>query len=279
MASKARKSKFFRVAVEGATTDGRKIERKWLTDIAKNYSQLKYGARIFIEHIRGLNPEWGFRCMGDVTAVKTDTVTIDGQEKLALFAQIEPTDEMIKLNNAGQKIYSSIEVDPDFAGSGDAYLVGLGITDTPASLGTEILAFAAQNPEASPFAARKQNPHNVFSVAEPVEIELEDEPAAEGPSVMERVRGLFKSRDAAAGGRFSDIEQAVEHVAQAAADNAEQVATLTQGFADLSAKLEKSITENQKAVAGLVEKIDHTPAPGSQRPAATGGSGAVVTDC
>lgn len=279
MASKARKSKFFRVAVEGATTDGRKIERKWLTDIAKNYSQLKYGARIFIEHIRGLNPEWGFRCMGDVTAVKTDTVTIDGQEKLALFAQIEPTDEMIKLNKAGQKIYSSIEVDPDFAGSGDAYLVGLGITDTPASLGTEILAFAAQNPEASPFAARKQNPHNVFSAAEEVEIELEDEPAAEGPSVMERVRGLFKSRDAAAGGRFSDIEQAVEHVAQAAADNAEQVSTLTQGFADLSAKLEKSITENQKAVAGLVEKIDHTPAPGSQRPAATGGSGAVVTDC
>lgn len=279
MASKARKSKFFRVAVEGATTDGRKIERKWLTDIAKNYSQLKYGARIFIEHIRGLNPEWGFRCMGDVTAVKTDTVTIDGQEKLALFAQIEPTDEMIKLNKAGQKIYSSIEVDPDFAGSGDAYLVGLGITDTPASLGTEILAFAAQHPDASPFAARKQKPGNVFSAAEPAEIELEDEPAADGPSVMERVRGLFKSRDVAAGGRFSDIEQAVEHVAQAAADNAEQVSKLTQGFADLSAKLEKSITEHQKAVARLVEKIDHTPAPGAQRPAATGGSGAVVTDC
>ncbi|MBN4658776.1 GPO family capsid scaffolding protein, partial [Escherichia coli] len=79
-----RKSKFFRVAVEGATTDGRKIERKWLTEIAQTYDPQKYGARVFIEHIRGLNPEWGFRAMGDVVAVKTEEVDIDGEKRLAL---------------------------------------------------------------------------------------------------------------------------------------------------------------------------------------------------
>ena len=60
MSAKTKKfrSKWFRVAVEGATTDGRKIERTWLSQIAKTYNPITYGARIFIEHIRGLNPEW-----------------------------------------------------------------------------------------------------------------------------------------------------------------------------------------------------------------------------
>ena len=32
--SKKYRSKWFRVAVEGATTDGRQIERSWIEDIA-----------------------------------------------------------------------------------------------------------------------------------------------------------------------------------------------------------------------------------------------------
>ena len=92
MSTKTKKfrSNWFRVAVEGATSDGRKIERNWLEQIASTYDPNKYGARIFIEHIRGLNPEWGFRCMGDVMAVKTETVQIDGKDHLALMAQIQP---------------------------------------------------------------------------------------------------------------------------------------------------------------------------------------------
>ena len=48
------KSKFFRVAVEGATTDGRIIERAWLEQMAKNFDPAKYGARIWMEHMRGM---------------------------------------------------------------------------------------------------------------------------------------------------------------------------------------------------------------------------------
>ena len=52
----ASKSKFFRVATEGATTDGRKIERKWIEQMAKNFNREKYGARVWLEHYRGTVP-------------------------------------------------------------------------------------------------------------------------------------------------------------------------------------------------------------------------------
>ncbi|HEY5804846.1 MAG TPA: GPO family capsid scaffolding protein [Lysobacter sp.] len=275
----ARKSKFFRVAVEGATTDGRKIERSWLTQIARSYDPLKFGARIFIEHIRGMNPEWGFRCMGDVVAVKTETVKIDGEDRLALFAQIQPTDEMLALNKAGQKIYSSIEVNPDFAGTGEAYLVGLGITDSPASLGTEILAFAAENPAASPFSARKQAPENLFSAAEFVEIELEDEQPEPGPGLLAKIKDMFKSKGAGDDSRFSDVHSAVEHVAQAAAETSSAVTKLSKDFADLRASIDANKTAHETAIADLSNKIDHTPNNDPKRPAAPGGTGTVTTDC
>jgi hypothetical protein len=274
-----RKSKFFRVAVEGATTDGRKIERVWLTQIVRSYDATKYGARIFIEHIRGVNPEWGFRAMGDVLAVKTDTVKIDGEDRLALFAQIQPTDEMVALLAKGQKIYSSIEVNPNFADSGEAYLVGLGITDSPASLGTEILAFASQNPEANPFAARKQAPENLFSAADLVEVELEDEQADPGPGLLARVKAMFTSQARTDDARFSEVHGAVEHIAQATSDVAGSVDTLTKEFAELRTALAANKTAAEKAIADLATKIDHTPNGDPKRPTAPGGNGAVTTDC
>ena len=47
------------------------------------------------------------------------------------------------MNKKGQKIYPSIEFYRNFAGTGIAYQVGLGLTDTPASLGTEPIKFSA----------------------------------------------------------------------------------------------------------------------------------------
>ena len=130
------KSKFFRVATEGGTTDGRVIERSWLEQIAANYDQDKYGARVWLEHIRGLRPDSDFKAYGDVVAVKTEE---NSEGKLVLYAQIEPTESLVKLNRDKQKIYSSIEVEPNFSDTGEAYLMGLAVTDSPASLGTCLL--------------------------------------------------------------------------------------------------------------------------------------------
>ncbi|WP_199824009.1 GPO family capsid scaffolding protein, partial [Xanthomonas citri] len=56
--AKAKKfrSNWFRVAVEGATTDGRTIQRSWIDDMAATYNRETYNARIWIEHMRSLLP-------------------------------------------------------------------------------------------------------------------------------------------------------------------------------------------------------------------------------
>lgn len=278
MAKTAQKSKFFRVATEGATTDGRAIQREHLQQMAKNYDPAKYGARIFIEHIRGLNPEWGFRCMGDVLALRNGEVELDGKTLTTLEAQIAPTDEFVALTRAGQKIYSSIEIAPNFAGSGEAYLFGLGVTDSPASLGTDVLKFAAQHPEASPLAARKQAPDNLFSEAVEVEIELEE---VAGPSLLDRIKGLFKAQRADDAARFADVHAAVEEVAglavtadQSAERAGIEVHALQQAFADYR-------TTTDAALAEINTRLDNTPAPdpAPTRSPATGRANTVLTDC
>ena len=133
------KSKWFRVAVAGDTTDGREIQSESIIQMAQTYNLNTYGARINLEHIKGVSPDGIFGAYGDVIALKTEKVTINGEQKDALFAQIQPNENLIALNQKS-KIYTSIEVDENFAKTGQAYLVGLAVTDSPASLGTEMLS-------------------------------------------------------------------------------------------------------------------------------------------
>lgn len=208
----ASKSKFFRVATEGATTDGRTIDRAWISQMAKNFDPKKYGARIWLEHLRGTLPDSPFKAYGDVLALKTEEVEIDGVKKLGLFAQIEPTPELAAMVKARQKIYTSVEINQKFADTGEAYLVGLGVTDSPASLGTDVLAFAQQNPAANPFSSRKANPENLFSAA--VEVTLEFEEAAPDENKLSaKVRELiarFSTKKTGDDARFNDMTEAVE---------------------------------------------------------------------
>ena len=54
----------------------------------------------------------------------------------------DATPDLLKLAADRQKVFWSIELDPDFTGTGKAYLSGLAITDSPASTGTEVLKFS-----------------------------------------------------------------------------------------------------------------------------------------
>lgn len=274
------KSKFFRVATEGDTTDGREIQRSWLEQIAKNYNQDKYGARVWLEHIRGLSPDSQFRAYGDVVAVKTEE---NDEGKLVLLAQIEPTESLIKLNKEKQKIYSSIEVNSNFANTGEAYLVGMAVTDSPASLGTEMLQFSA-NAKNNPLAARKQDPNNLFSAAVEFNFEVEEEPAPEKPqssTLLSKVKDLLTKHKNAANNDFSEVHAAVEEVAKKAGELSDGYSELQKKLGELETQYKELKSEHEQTSSAFTElksQLDSEPA-GPQRQPASGGNGTAATDC
>jgi len=275
------RSKWFRVAVEGATTDKRKIERSWLEQAAKNFNQNTYGARVWLEHYRSLLPDGPFKAYGDITAVKTEEVEIAGQKKLGLFVQIEPTPELVAMNKAKQKIYTSIEIDDSFADSGEAYLVGLGLTDSPASLGTDVLAFSAQKPDASPFKDRHYSETSMFTEA--IETELAFEEIEDTPSMFAALRGKVsellgksKEKEGTDAANFSALGALIEDLAEHSAKQAESFATVKTAHE----KLQADHTKLAGDFADLLKRLENTPSQQhSQRPAVTGGDGKTLTDC
>lgn len=270
--TKKYRSKWTRIAVEGATTDGRKIERSWIEEMAAQYSPNTYGARLNCEHYRSMWPGGEFGAYGDVLALKSEEVEINGEKKLALFAQIEPTDSLLALNKQGQKIYTSIEVQPKFADTGKAYLVGLAITDSPASLGTEALSFSAQH---GTLANRKQAKDNLFSAAEETALEFEEVADSES-----KVIGLFtrvmdalgksKDKEGKDAAQFSELASAIEELATHAKEQGEAFTTEQKARQALEAKFTKLETELNDLVKRLGETQDHSQ---QQRPLSTGGDG------
>ncbi|WP_145031978.1 GPO family capsid scaffolding protein [Pantoea ananatis] len=208
----AKKAKRFRIGVEGATTDGRTIERSWLEQMAANYDPAVYTAVINMEHIKGYTPDSAFRRFGVVDALDTEEIS-DGllKGKLGLYAVINPTDELVTMTGNMQKLFTSMEIRPEFADTGEPYLIGLAVTDDPASLGTEMLQFSA-SAGANPLANRKQHPDNLFTAATETVIEFEDV-ADEKPSLFSRVSALFSNKQKSEDARFSDVHRAVELVA------------------------------------------------------------------
>mgnify|MGYP002345827790 CR=1 FL=1 len=279
--SKKFRSKWFRVAVEGATTDKRKIERSWLEQAAKNFNQNTYGARVWLEHFRSILPDSPFKAYGDITAVKTEEVDIAGQKKLALFAQIEPTDDLVAMNKAKQKIYTSIEIDERFADSGEAYIVGLAVTDSPASLGTDVLAFSAQKPEASPFKDRHYSATSMFSEA--VEVEIEFDEVTDQPGMFAALKNSIgalisqgKEKEGKDATKFSDLGEALQGLLTFSTQQAEQA---TKASADLAA-LQQKFTALEKDLTELKTQLGGTQAFNQkQRPTVTGKTDAALTDC
>lgn len=118
-----------------------------------------------------------------------------------------------------EKIYSSIELHPQFALNGKAYVVGLAMTDTPASLGTERLKFAAQQRAQVMAFNNQQIEAPLFSDALEVEvIELAAHRSEEGVNWFNRVMGILGKGQKTDDQRFSQLHQVVEAVAQSQAD-------------------------------------------------------------
>ena len=278
----ATKSKFFRVATEGATTDGRSISREQIQQMADSYNVKTYGARVWVEHLRSLLPDGPFKAYGDVLALKAEEVDTENGKRLALFAQIEPTPALIAMNKDRQKIFTSIELADKFADTGSSYLVGLAVTDSPASLGTEILQFSATNPKASPFTPRKLKPENLFSEAIEAKLEFEED----GPSVAETIKQLFSrigGGEKKADAQHADVVAAMTAVAEKVGEFAQSAAQASKDVADAVArleKLEKRVGDESTAAEQFRQTLNLTDKSNLQRPPATGGgnSGTVQTE-
>ena len=263
-----KKSKKFVVATEGATVDGRTIERSWIEQMAASYDPATYRAGINLEHVRGTLPDGPFKNYGFVDGLSTQE---SADKKLQLLAEINPTNDLVDMTAKAQKVFTSVEINPNFAKTGKAYLVGLAVTDRPASLGTEMLEFTAKNPSGSPLTALKQNPDNHFSVATETAIEFEDE-TQDGPGLWERVNTLLHKNEKDDSRRFGDMGAAIEEIATAIA--AQSTAT--------AAKFDKvdgtitELTATNKALGERLEAIEKRfatePGQVTQRQRADGGA-------
>lgn len=277
-------SSFFRVAVEGATTDGRKIERAHLEQIASSYSRDTYSARISLEHIKGVLPDGPFKAYGDVQSVKVDEVEINGKKKLALFAQIVPTAALVALNKDGQKLYTSIEINPEFADTGAAYLVGLAVTDNPASLGTQALEFCAKNPTANQWTARKADPDNVVTEALEFTLQMEGEGDDNdgGAGMVAKFRtslasavSKFKRRGESDDARFDAVADTLGELGEAFSDHVDHTAEQLKTATDTVQRLSTEVKDMREKFTALEKEPG-----GTRRPLASGGDAeAHTTDC
>lgn len=266
-------TKEFRIAVEGPTVDGRVIERAMLQQAADSYDPATYTARVNCEHIAGYSPDGPFNSYGTITALRTEEIelTIGGEKKklLALYATIEANDQLVAINKKGQKLFTSAELHPSFADTKQAYLIGLAVTDTPASLGTEVLKFAVKSRD------------NIFSSA--LETEIEFEPETDPSVIANAVKtGLFSALASLFTGGKEPQKPAEDEKPKPANDNID-VQALSAAIGD---QIVDAIKPSQEAVATLKAEVTALKAQLSTEPERTnftrapadGGTG-VKTDC
>ncbi len=175
-----------RVATSGPTVDGRDILPQDLRDIAETYKPSTYTAVIWCDHER-----WP-GSYGTVYAVRLVEEADDlAPGQVALEAQLKPNDKLLWLNDQGEKLFSSIEITPNFANTGKAYLTGLAVTDEPASLGTQELYFSKRSSRTSYYAASQE----LGSLTA-------DEPKGEVAKLLGMLTSFFK--------RFADDETSAD---------------------------------------------------------------------
>ena len=279
-------SKWFRIGVEGDTCDGRVISATDIQEMAETFDPRVYGCRINLEHLKGILPEGPFSRYGDVVELKSEKIDDDSvlKGKLALFAKVTPTDDLIAMNKKLQKVYTSMEIQPNFANSGKCYLVGLAVTDDPASLGTEYLEFC-RGAKFNPLNRFKAAPGNLISVATLAELEFEDLPENVFTALSDKVKTIFSRKQASDDARFQDVHEAVttvsEHVQENLTATEQRLATLENAFATLKKDVTTKADQTRQAFSQLKTSLDNTESTTQpRRKLSTGGGGdELLTDC
>lgn len=281
MAVKTIRTKPFLLATAGSTVDGRTIEDKHIDEMASSYNPKTYGARVNIEHIRGITPDAPFNAHGDVVQLSVGEVDVDfngkTEKRKALFGVFDMYENAKQLSDKGQKVYPSIEIQDNFGGKGFAYCMGVALTDSPAAIATERMQFNRTDP------GRTNLSSDQAALLEFVEDATGSEDAATG--FFNKLSDLIGTFTGKPKGDAKPEDKPADKPAAGAFDPV-AFATLMEGFgknlADTLAaqnlaaeKREELLTKRIDDLAATLEK---TPANGfTARPAATGGElGSVV---
>lgn len=277
-----KRTKSFLLATAGSTVDGRNIDDKMLEEMASSYNPKTYGARLNIEHIRGITGDKPFRSYGDVVELSVGEVEVDfngtKEKRKALFGAFDVLEDAQQLNAAGQKVYPSIEIEPNFGGKGHAYLMGVALTDSPASIATERLQFNVTRPGALTFS-RDIAAALEFADAKP-------DATTEGgtflnalTSVLEKFTGSKKEEPAA-----QPVQQ------PAAQPGGLDMSAISELFTGLGKTIDTAMQAQTNAfrseidqvtlkVTTLSKEIETTPAGGQPSRPLSSGTNFAVTDC
>ena len=233
LAGDGRVEKRFRVAREGQTVDGRELTRQEIQQMAESYNPEHYAGRINVEHFAGWSPEPPFNAYGDI--LKVEAVEEDG--KMCLYNTISALPNFVAMNKNGQKIYPSIEFYRNFAGTGKAYQVGLGMTDQPASLGTQAIKFSSQH------ALRTQPNTEIFTTMTSPTEQTQTQQNNDQKGFLEQLKTLLTPTPAQKPAEDEDFKTVVT----------QGLVTALHGIKDLSEKFNQLNTQNSTTPA--------TPAP------------------
>lgn len=235
--------RWFCIGKSGATVDGRTIESADLIAAAAAYDPELYGARINLEHYRPYSPKNDYSGLGDVLELKAETT--DGVTRL--YARIDPTEKMLGYIKDREKVYTSMEIMKPFGDTGKAYLVGLAMTDSPASMGTTMLKFRQIAPDDPNFTAAY------------TQMESQDMPKTENQPKTEK-KGIFAVIHDAMFSKKTDPEQQTQAPQQI--DYSQEIDALTKEL-EQSAQITEKIVEDYAALRKEFDefkaKVESTP--------------------
>lgn len=173
MADRVLRTDWKRVGRSGPTVDGRTISPQMIDDMAASYDKSLFTALIWPEHQRYVN-------YGTVEELRATDNEEGGRD---LWAILSPNGFYTGSNQYGQKLFTSMEITPDFRKSGQAYLTGLGATDDPASAATSEIRLSKTAAEGGIMLTK---------AVESVDKTFED-PAPQ--NLLDQIKALFTHQD------------------------------------------------------------------------------------
>jgi hypothetical protein len=230
----ALKTDFVKIGTSGKTVDGRDIPDNAITEMAANYDPNEYTAVINYEHY-----SWAGN-FGSVLELKAEK---NKKGEMCLFAVLAPNQHMLALNAEGQKVFTSMEVIPNFSDTGQSYLGGLALTDSPASRGTTQLNFS-----------HRVDKEHLLSNPEEFNLNLQEDEEQTLVGMFKQFLSTFKPAAPAASNPQEDDDMTQE-----------QIDALT---ASINAGIDAKFTALEIKLTAVTSGDGEDPAPGEQSPGA-----------